>query len=839
MTPSRWKRIEELYHATLECEPSERAVILAKADPEVRREVESLLAQQSGGTPLDHPAWAGGASLPGSTSAVMPPGTQLGPYKIEGLLGSGGMGEVFRATDTRLRRTVAIKILPRDNIADPERKRRFLQEARAASALNHPNIVTLHDIASDSGTDYLVMEFVPGKTLTDLIPPDGAPLASVVEWGAQIASALATAHAAGIVHRDIKPLNVMITPDHQVKVLDFGIAKVTMPETTDPSAATQTLVKETTAGIVVGTVSYMSPEQTRGESLDGRSDIFSLGCVLYQAATGRLPFRGASTLAIMHNIATAMPDAPSRVRVGIPQAFDHLIAACLEKDPRKRPNSAAEVAQDLKSLLSLPHSVPARGDRRSVAVVPFKLRTSVQDDKFLSAALADAVINRLGSTGKLLVRPTASVMRYSERDTEWTQVAREMNVDLVVEGSIQKMGDRVRVLVQAHQVSGSRTLLSAKHDGEMDDLFGLQDRIADAVCAAFVPQQQKGSAPAEPPTKNALAYELYMRAADRLSRLNKWDSGTAIELLTSATTLDPNFADAWARLAEACIQMGGVFDPDPRWLAMAEEAVAKTLALEPVHADAFCARGQLLWTPSHNFQNRPALKALNTALKINPGCHQAQIWRGLILFHIGLYKEARQGLEEALAVHLEDTRTLVFLAHTALYRGDYEEAYELDKRALAIDPTGIWQNLFFPTVPLYLGRPAEASAALRKAQQMVPNEPTLISVEGLVAAHEGDFARAEQLADSSLEPQKTMLHTHHLWHYAASVFAICGKLEKALPLLRRCAEMGLPNYPLFGRDPNLRALQGHSEFTALMSDLHREHEGYRKEFGFARDDAFL
>jgi len=762
-------------------------------------------------------------------------GRTISHYRVVEKLGGGGMGVVYKAEDTRLHRFVALKFLPDEVAKDAQTLTRFRREAQAVSALNHPNIVMLHDISSEAGADFLVMEYVQGQTLENLIASDGLPFDRVTEYGVQIASALAAAHSAGIVHRDIKPANIMITQDNQIKVLDFGIAKLTTLVGTSPDVETSTAIQGTIPGMVVGTAAYMSPEQTRGEPVDARSDIFSLGCVLYQAATGKRPFGGASTLAIMHEIATLLPPAPSSLRSELPGTFDTLIAACLEKNPIHRPATAGDVALQLKLLLPWEESVRhgARPDRRSVAVMPFKLRTPIQEDQFLAVALADAVVTRLASTGKLLVRPTASVMRYAGKDMEWTQAAREMNVNLVVEGSIQKMGARVRVLVQAHQVTGALTLYSAKHDGEMEELFDLQDQIADAVSEALVPQRQKTVPPTAPPTKNNAAFELYMRAADRISRLNKWDTQTAVEMLTNATGFDPNFADAWGRLAQACIQMGVVFDSDPVWLAKAEAAVAKALALDMVHADALCARGQLLWTPKHAFENRPALRALNAALKLNPGCHQAQIWRGLILFHLGLYAEARQGLEEALAVHPEDTRTMVFLAQTALYSGDYEEAYELETRALALDPAGVWQNLFFPTIPLYLGRPSEAADALRRASQMVPGEATLTSVEGLIAAHEGNFERAEQLVDTAVESKKTLLHTHHLWHNAASTYAMCGKPEKAVKWLRECADMGLPNYLLFGSDPHLRGLHNRPEFLALMSDLHREHDMNREEFGSA------
>src|SRR5205814_3689387 len=229
---------------------------------------------------------------------------------------------------------------------------------------------------------------------------------------------------------------------------------------------TSTAIQGTTPGMVVGTIAYMSPEQTRGEQVDARSDIFSLGCVLYETATGKRPFGGASTLAIMHEIAIFQPPAPSSLRTDLPATFDTLIAACLEKNPIHRPATAGDVALQLKSLLPWEENVRhrTRADRRSVAVMPFKLRTSIQEDQFLAVALADAVVTRLAGTGKLLVRPTASVTRYAGKDMEWTQAAREMNVNLVVEGSIQKMGARVRVLVQAHQVTGALTLYSAEHD---------------------------------------------------------------------------------------------------------------------------------------------------------------------------------------------------------------------------------------------------------------------------------------------------------------------------------------------------------------------------------------
>jgi tetratricopeptide (TPR) repeat protein len=279
-------------------------------------------------------------------------GTQLGPYRIEAHIGAGGMGQVYRARDTRLERTVAIKVLPRDDFTTYlDRKRRFLQEARAVSALNHPNIVMLYDIGSDRGIDFLILEYVPGEPLTQVVPVGGLPFADVARYGVQIAQALAAAHGAGIVHRDIKPSNIIVTLESQVKVLDFGVAKLMESIRAGPDVETRTVETAcTTPGMLVGTVSYMSPEQTRGEPLDGRSDIFSLGCVLYEAATGLLPFRGPSALSVMHEIAAVNPAAPSHLRPDLPPEFDVVIEHALAKDKDRRYASALELATALQAV---------------------------------------------------------------------------------------------------------------------------------------------------------------------------------------------------------------------------------------------------------------------------------------------------------------------------------------------------------------------------------------------------------------------------------------------------------------------------------------------------------
>jgi len=423
------------------------------------------------------------------------------------------------------------------------------------------------------------------------------------------------------------------------------------------------------------------------------------------------------------------------------------------------------------------------------------------------------------------------VMRYKGTETEWAQVARDLNVDLVVEGTIQKMGPKIRVLVQAHRVSDGRTLGSAKHDGDVDDLFGLQDRIADSVSDVFVPREQASALPAAPPTKNPLAFELYLRAVDRVAHFNRFDIGSGIEMLNRAVELDPGFADAWGQLAQAYSQMGMFFDPDPKWFERGEAAVAKTLELDPVQCDAHHARGQILWSPSRGFQNRPALRAMNAALRVNPSRFAARTFRGAILLHLGFHKEAERDNREALLANPSFTLAMTSLSLIAQYKGDYQAAHDFNEQALALDPSFMHANFWSPLVLILLGRMEEAAARLERVRPMIPGEPQLAAVEGLIAAHEGNFKRAEQLADEATQANtKSVTHTHHTWHAAAGVYALCGKPDKAMIELRRCAKLGLPNHIAFANDPHLRPLRDYPDFIALQSELRREYGQYRQEF---------
>ena len=486
------------------------------------------------------------------------------------------------------------------------------------------------------------------------------------------------------------------------------------------------------------------------------------------------------------------------------------------QEGEKRPEPVTEIATQLVSR------------RPSVAVIPLKVRGAT-GHQYLSVSLAEALIHRLSTTGKLVVRPISGLIRFTEGELDWVKAARELNVDVVVEGSIQIFGDRIRVLVGVHRLADASTLASLKQDGDTSDLFALQDRLTDLISEVFLPSQRQNSEPRVPPTKHPVAFELYLRAVDRQVHVDRFEMASAIDLLTRATELDPAFADAWGLLAQACAQMGAHLDRDPKWFEMGENAIARTLELDPVQCTALCARGMILWSPSRSFQNRAALRALNAAIKIDPTRPTARHQRSAILWHLGFHDAAEKDANELQAAN--PVLGLMHKGAIAMVRGDFDLSAEIYARVLKIEPNGVLNHLMAPIAVLFAGRLEEARLAIAKARTLFPRESFSVGLESILEAIEGSSKRAEILADEAAQSVQSLTHTHHTWHSCAATYALIGKPEKAIAELRRCGEMGLPNYRLFGVDPYLQNLLKEAGFNELMTKLRREHDAIRDEFG--------
>jgi serine/threonine protein kinase len=441
-------------------------------------------------------------------------GKIVAQYRIDGELGRGGMGAVYRAFDQKLKREVALKVLQRGNVGRGDQRGLLLSEARAASPLNHPNIATIYEVGEHDDVLFMVMELVRGQTLREVSGSKPMRPRDVIRTGTQISEALQAAHDHAVIHGDIKPDNVIVQPDARIKLLDFGVARQFSAEA---DTATVTGDQASVPGNLSGTLAYMAPERFQGKPIDPRSDLYSLGVVLYEMAAGHRPFDGPDTSSVVEQI---LNRSATRLDVGassIPVELARIVHKLLEKDPATRYQSAREVAVDLKSverdLDRGPSLSSVVSGRRTVAVLPFRLLTPNSEDEYLSVALAEAVINGLSASDKLLLRPASAVMRYSNEREDPLVAARELNVDVIVEGSIQKMGPQMRAHIQVWKEDDGSTLLSAKHDGDIANLFELQDRIAEDlfnVLGVAVEGQES------PPTSNPQAYELFLRAVERL-----------------------------------------------------------------------------------------------------------------------------------------------------------------------------------------------------------------------------------------------------------------------------------------------------------------------------------
>ena len=642
-------------------------------------------------------------------------GERLGAYEIVSLLGAGGMGEVYRARDTRLHRTVALKVVPPDRLADPEYKRRFLQEARAASALNHPNIVAVYDIAHDQGVEFLVMEYVSGKTLADLIPAAGMRDLLLVHYAAQMASALAAAHAAGIVHRDIKPANLIVTADSQVKVLDFGIAKLLETAPAAPHGMTDSLQPLTGRGIVLGTVGYMSPEQVRGEPLDHRSDIFSLGCVLYEMATGTRPFSRPTAIDSVAALLTEKPAPPTRSENPIPQSLQQIILRCLEKEPAARFQSACDIADELSVMRA---TTGARGSawrisrRRfittagvtivgiagsaayllflntgtidSIAVLPLINATGNPDDDYLAEGISQSITNRLSQTG-LKVIAFSTALRMQKRDLDAALAGRQLNVATVMTGRITRRGNSLVVQAELVESSNGTQMWGEGFVRPLQDVQNFEEETAKRIAETLRLRLTAGETAlmARHDTKDPEAHQQYLRGRYYWNKYTDEGFVRAIEFFNAALERDPTYALAYAGLAHAYgVQGADLFRAPRDVMPKAKSAALNALRLDDRLAEA------------------------HTALGI------------YALFYEWDWSLARSEFLRALALEPDNSNTLHFLAHYLVATGRIHEGIETARRSVESDPLSLIANAEYGFA-LYCGRRyADALRVLEKTLEM-------------------------------------------------------------------------------------------------------------------------
>lgn len=540
-------------------------------------------------------------------------GTSMGRYRILEPLGEGGMGRVYLAEDPTLGRKLAIKVLPPEFSRDAERRERLVHEARAASALNHPNILIIHDLGESDGALYVAMELVEGCTLREWGRGRSRSPAEVLHLIRQALVALGAAHGAGLVHRDLKPENIMVRTDGLLKILDFGLARSV---TLGVAARTATL-----PGTILGTAPYMSPEQVLGQPAGPPSDLFSLGTILYELLTGKHPFAAETAVETMHRILHETPELPSRANRALSADFDFVLAKVLSKDPHRRHGSAHDLDVDLETLECGcgPNAQPTGGASgpAAMAVLPFKNIGGDPDLGYLGVGLADAVITRLSSSPDLIVRATSSIAVYQNQPVDPRRVGAELDVSAVLDASFQRIGERFRATARLVETATGRSLWAGKVDVRFDDIFEVQDQVAQGIAEAMTARLGgPASEKAGRFTPSAEVYELVLRGNEALRAADAEGFRRAAELFEEATRLEPRYADAWAYLGTSrhgMIDAG--FDPDPEWLKLADAAITLALTLEPDNAQALYARAALLVSRG---TKREAYASLGVALRRAP-----------------------------------------------------------------------------------------------------------------------------------------------------------------------------------------------------------------------------
>ena len=746
-------------------------------------------------------------------------GTRLGPYEILSALGSGGMGEVYRARDTRLGREIAIKVLPSGFATDPERMRRFEDEARTASSLNHPNVVTIHDVGREEGTAFIAMELVEGESLRERLA--GGPMTPEHAAGmaAQIADGLARAHAAGIVHRDLKPENVMITGSGIVKILDFGLAR---NDVATGSSEAETVSMRTADGSVLGTIGYMAPEQARGARADARSDIFSFGAILYEMVAGRRAFSGETAVATLAAIVSAEPPDFSGLS-GVPAALAAIVRRCLEKDPERRFSSAHDIALQLRDFSSKPAAAarPARARKKaidSVAVLPFTGTGEGTPDQYLGDGVTESIIHGLSELPKLHVMAASTVFRY--RDREPQEAGRALGVRAVLTGRLTHAGDAVRVQAELVDTETGFRLWGGVYDRRMADLLSVQDEIAREICnhLRFKLSGAERRRVAKAPTRNPEAYQAYLKGR---FFWNKWTTEgmkTALDFYQKAIEIDPTYALAWAGIADAWSAIGGIKAvPPAEAFPKAKAAALRALELDPALSDAHASLAYVRRLFDWDWPGAEA--AFREAVRLNPSYAEGHRWYGQFLSGIARHDEAVREATRALELD-----PLSIIIHTAVgdvlfYARRYREAIGYYRKALAMDPEFQAGHSDLARA-LEFGGPVEEAireyeAAVRLAGRTETEADPSI---GLANAYAVAGRREDALR--VLEELKRWRSERYVSPWGlASIYARLGEDAQALDWLERAYAEHDSTLVWLKVHPRFDAIRGHPRFAALLSRM--------------------
>jgi serine/threonine-protein kinase len=802
-------------------------------------------------------------------------GAKLGNYRILEKIGAGGQGTVYKATDTKLGRAVVIKVLPPELTVKEANLKRFEREARLASALDHPNICTIFDLNDIGDVHFIAMQFVEGKNVRDLVNGRPLDLRSALSITIQVADALAAAHGRGIIHRDIKAGNVMVTPIGQVKILDFGLAKLLDSE--DLGGIHHTDLTE--VGIPYGTATYAAPEQARGERVDPRADIFSTGVLLYEMLTGTWPFQGKTSVDVRHAVLHEDPLPLDQARPSpTPPRLQAILDRALAKNPKDRYQKAEILRDDLREVLrdvdagvpfqepitpiaprhlsgtgrvgramrwlrgitvertSQPristsdyrgHETPVtsmgEGERKSVAILPFKNVSEDPQSSFYEFSLADAVITELARVRSLVVRPSSEIVKYQGKQIDPRQAGREMSVSAVLSAGFLRAGDRIRVTAQLVDVNSGDLLWSDRIDADATDIINVQDTITHEICEGLrleLSSDEKDRLEQQK-TANAEAYEEYLRGRDALGRfiyhtIARKDIDEAIEHLERATYLDPSFALAHGALGKAYTNRvnkghGELGDSDA-----AKASFDKALALDPDLLEARRHMVLIYLSLGEKRRARETAEKLAREAPNDPGVHFA---RGVVARLDGEWEKSLRCFERMARLNPADRVVASYnRARIFTYQGEYEQAEaELDEGA-KIEPDHPLIRTFRARTLYYHGEPTKAAEIL---EEVLEEHPQLDGIRPIYATFLSALGFNEEARAQLTEEVRNTANTDHdVAYWLASAYAMEGERDEALGWLRRAIQLGNENRPWFARDKNWDSLRNDPEHRAILDSIH-------------------